>query len=78
MITVRCTEACLGLAHSQCPRLVLSPEAPRVLAPRDLSQKNATMSHYINAMNGVQRVIRCMLMHNLPILTSFSHLLLYP
>jgi hypothetical protein len=38
MIVVRCTGACLGLAHSQHPRLVLAPEAPRVLAPRDLSQ----------------------------------------
>jgi hypothetical protein len=38
-IVVRCTEACLGLARSQRPRLVLAPEAPRVLAPRDLSQQ---------------------------------------
>jgi hypothetical protein len=30
--------ACLGLADSQCSRLVLAPVAPRVLAPRDLSQ----------------------------------------
>jgi hypothetical protein len=36
---VRCTEACLGLARSQRPRLVLAPEAPRVLALSDLSQK---------------------------------------
>jgi hypothetical protein len=35
---VRCTEACLGLAHSQHPRLVLVPVTPRVLASRDLSQ----------------------------------------
>jgi hypothetical protein len=35
---VRCTGACLGLAHSQRPRLVLATEALRVLAPRDLSQ----------------------------------------
>jgi hypothetical protein len=35
---VRCTEACLGLARSQRHRLVLAPVAPRVLAPRDLSQ----------------------------------------
>jgi hypothetical protein len=41
---VRCTGACLGLAHSQRSRLVLAPEAPRVLAPRDLSQ-HASMSH---------------------------------
>jgi hypothetical protein len=34
-MVVRCTGACLGLARSQRPRLVL---APRVLTPRDLSQ----------------------------------------
>jgi hypothetical protein len=34
----RCIGACLGLARSQHPRLVLPPEAPRVLASRDLSQ----------------------------------------
>jgi hypothetical protein len=38
-IMVRCTEACLGLARSQRPQLVLAPEAPRVFVPRDLSQK---------------------------------------
>jgi ABC-type amino acid transport system permease subunit len=38
MIVVRCTRACLGLARSQRPRLVLAPVALRVLAPRDLSQ----------------------------------------
>jgi hypothetical protein len=35
---VRCTGACLGLAHSQRPRLVLAPVAPHGLAPHDLSQ----------------------------------------
>jgi hypothetical protein len=35
---VRCTGACLSLARSQHPRLVLAPVVPRVLAPRDLSQ----------------------------------------
>jgi hypothetical protein len=35
---VRCTRACLGLAHIQRTRLVLAPVVPRVLAPRDLSQ----------------------------------------
>jgi hypothetical protein len=35
---VRCIGACLSLARSQRARLVLAPEAPRVLAPRDLSQ----------------------------------------
>jgi hypothetical protein len=35
---VRCIEACLGLARSQRSRLVLAPVAPRILAPRDLSQ----------------------------------------
>jgi hypothetical protein len=35
---VRCTGACLGFACSQRSRLVLAPEAPRVLAPRDISQ----------------------------------------
>jgi hypothetical protein len=35
---VRYTGACLGLTHSQRPQLVLTPKAPRVLAPRDLSQ----------------------------------------
>jgi hypothetical protein len=35
---VRCTGACLGLTHSQRPRLVLATEALRVLAPHDLSQ----------------------------------------
>jgi hypothetical protein len=39
MIVVRCTGACLGLARSQRSRLVLALEAPRVLTPRDLSQK---------------------------------------
>jgi hypothetical protein len=38
MIVVRCTGACLGLARSQRPRLVLALVAPRVLAPCDLSQ----------------------------------------
>jgi hypothetical protein len=37
-MVVRCIGACLGLARSQRSRLVLAPEAPRVLAPRDLSQ----------------------------------------
>jgi hypothetical protein len=68
---VRCTGACLGLARSQRPRLVLALVAPRVLAPRDLSQ-NASMSHYINVMHGVQRVICYMLMHNLTILTRYK------
>jgi hypothetical protein len=36
-IVLRCTGACLGLAHSQRSRLVLAPTASRVLAPRDLS-----------------------------------------
>jgi hypothetical protein len=35
---VRYTGACLGLARSQHPRLVLAPEAQHVLTPRDLSQ----------------------------------------
>jgi hypothetical protein len=35
---VRCTGACLDLARSQRPRLVLAPVAPRVLAPHNLSQ----------------------------------------
>jgi hypothetical protein len=35
---VRCTGACLGLALSQRLRLVLALVAPRVLAPRDISQ----------------------------------------
>jgi hypothetical protein len=35
---VRYTEACLGLARSQLPRLVLAPVAPCVLALCDLSQ----------------------------------------
>jgi hypothetical protein len=35
---VRCTGVYLGLARSQRPQLVLVPVAPRVLAPRDLSQ----------------------------------------
>jgi hypothetical protein len=38
MIVVRCTGACLSLARSQRPRLVLAPMVPRILAPRDLSQ----------------------------------------
>jgi hypothetical protein len=33
---VRYTGACLGLARSQRPRLVLAPVVLRVLAPRDL------------------------------------------
>jgi hypothetical protein len=37
-MVVRCTGACLGLARSYRPRLVLAPEALRVRAPRDLSQ----------------------------------------
>jgi hypothetical protein len=50
MIVVRCTEACLDLARSQRPRLVLASEAPRVLAPRDLSQKcNQEPLHKCNA-----------------------------
>jgi hypothetical protein len=63
-MVVRCTGAYLGLARSQQSRLVLAPEVPRVMN--------------INAMHGVQRVVTCILEHNLPILTSFSHLLLYP
>jgi hypothetical protein len=35
---VRCIGACLGLARSQRPQLVLASEAPCVLAPLDLSQ----------------------------------------
>jgi hypothetical protein len=35
---VRCTGAWLSVARSQRSRLVLAPEAARVLAPRDLSQ----------------------------------------
>jgi hypothetical protein len=35
---VRCIGACLGLARSQRPRLMLASVVPRVLAPRDLSQ----------------------------------------
>jgi hypothetical protein len=70
-IVVRCTGSCLGFACSQHPRLVLAPVAPRVLAPRDLSQ-NASMSHYINAMHGVQRVVYYMLKHNLTILTPYK------
>jgi hypothetical protein len=77
-MVVRCIGACLGLARSQHPRLVLAPEAPHVLPPRDLSQKMQASATNINAMHGVQGVIRCMLMNNLPIPTSFSHLLLYP
>jgi hypothetical protein len=38
MIVARYTGACLGLAPSQRPRLVLAPVILRVLAPRDLSQ----------------------------------------
>jgi hypothetical protein len=37
-IVVRCSVACLGLARSKRPRLVLALAVPRVLAPRDLSQ----------------------------------------
>jgi hypothetical protein len=37
-MVVRCIGAYLGLAHSQRPQLVLAPEAPCVLALRDLSQ----------------------------------------
>jgi hypothetical protein len=32
----------------------------------------------ISAMHGVQRVVRCMIMHNLPLLILTSHLLIYP
>jgi hypothetical protein len=35
---IRCTRACLGLAHNQYPQLVLVLVVPHVLAPRDLSQ----------------------------------------
>jgi hypothetical protein len=37
-MVVRYIGACLGLARSQRPRLVLALEALHVLAPRDLSQ----------------------------------------
>jgi hypothetical protein len=37
-MVVRCTRACLGLARSQRPRLVLAPVAPRIITPRDISQ----------------------------------------
>jgi hypothetical protein len=37
-MVVRYTGVCLGFAHSQRPRLVLAPVAPRVLTPCDLSQ----------------------------------------
>jgi hypothetical protein len=37
-MVVRYTGACLGLARSQRPRLVLASVALRVLAPCDLSQ----------------------------------------
>jgi hypothetical protein len=38
MIMVRCTGACLGVAHIQRPQLVLALVPLRVIAPRDLSQ----------------------------------------
>jgi hypothetical protein len=36
-MVVRCIGACLSLARSQRPRLVLALVAPRVLTSRDLS-----------------------------------------
>jgi hypothetical protein len=72
----RCTGACLCLARSQRPRLVMATVAPHVLASRDLWQC-ASMRRYINAMHGVQRVICYMIMHNLTTLTLTSHLLNY-
>jgi hypothetical protein len=77
-MVVRCTGVCLGLTRSQRSRLVLAPEAPHVIAQHDLSQMCKHEPQNINAMHGVQRAIRCMLMHNLPIITFSSHLLLYP
>jgi hypothetical protein len=38
MIVVRCTEACVGLAHIPRSRLLLAPVAPHIIAPHDLSQ----------------------------------------
>jgi hypothetical protein len=35
---LKCIGACLGLAHSYCPELVLAPVFSWVLAPRGLSQ----------------------------------------
>jgi hypothetical protein len=75
---VRCIGACLGLTRSQRPQLVLALVAPRVLAPRDLSQicKYGPLTK-MQCM-GVQRAIHYMLMHNLTILALTSHLLIYP
>jgi hypothetical protein len=67
MIAVRCIGACLGLARSQQSRLVLAPEAPRVLAPRDLSQcTSMRCQHGCNVWGA--KLVYYMLMHDLTIL----------
>jgi hypothetical protein len=74
---VRYTGAYLGLARSQRPRLVLAPEAPRVLAPRDLSQIcNHEPLHICNAWGANSDK-----MHAYAQFTQtnlFNHLLIYP
>ncbi len=49
-MVVRCTGACIDLTRSQHPRLVLAPEAPRVLAPCDLSQMCKHEMPHMDAM----------------------------
>jgi hypothetical protein len=68
MISVRCTGACLSLAQSQRSQLVLALEAPRVLAPWDLSQmRKYEMPIWMQCM-GCKKVVYYMLMHDLTIL----------
>jgi hypothetical protein len=67
-MVVRCTGACLDLARSQRSRLVLAPEAPRVLAPCDLSQCASMRYQHGCNVYGVQKVVYYMLMYDLTIL----------
>jgi hypothetical protein len=77
-MVVRCTEACLALARSLRPRLVLVPAVPHVLAPRGLSQIYKYETPIINEMYGMQSIICCMIMSTLTVLTLTSYLLNYP
>jgi hypothetical protein len=66
--------SCSGLTPLACAGFGVSsgPGSAWPIAIMDVRDTN------INAMHGVERVVCCMIMHNLPILTLTSHLLIYP
>jgi hypothetical protein len=76
-MVVRCTGACLGLACSQWSQLVLAPEAPRVLTPRDLSQCTSMRCQYgCNVWGAKSGILQAHARLNH--ISTSSHLLLCP